>query len=574
MVKFYVNKRVLSGFLVVLSILSGLTIYSYINTRELISTSQWISHTREVIYQAEQILASTSSLELGQRGYSLSGNKKFLEPYWKAQKEIPEHIKYILRLTADNKDQQKRIKKLQQVTIGLIDFTVLAVNKRGESFEAAQEVNAMLTGKILMDEVRGLINQIQNEENVLLNKRIEANDLQIQKFSIAFIFLIALIVCILIGLFLAINYNLKARIDSESNLKKALDEVRDLYDNAPCGYHSLDKNGVFVGINKTLLHWLGYQREEVIGKLQFSKVVTAEGEGTFKKNFEAFKNNGFVHNLEFDLFRKDGSKLPVVLSSLAIQDEYGNYVKSRTTTFDNTERKIAETKVRTLNEELEAFTYSVSHDLRAPLRSIDGYAKILQEDYGDKLDTEGVRVINVIMNNARRMGKLIDDLLEFSRLGRQEVSRVKIDMTSLVQNIARELIEQESERKISINIKPLHPSDVDMDMMRQVWINLISNAIKYTGKNDRACIEISSFERRSEVTYQVKDDGVGFDMQYVDKLFGVFQRLHKMQDFSGTGVGLALVKRIVARHSGIVWAEGKLNEGAKFYFTIPHNGKL
>jgi light-regulated signal transduction histidine kinase (bacteriophytochrome) len=188
------------------------------------------------------------------------------------------------------------------------------------------------------------------------------------------------------------------------------------------------------------------------------------------------------------------------------------------------------------------------------------------------LDVEGKRVLNVIMSNAKRMGKLIDDLLHYSSLGRKEVQRSKIHMTSMVKSIVAELCTQEPDRKIEVNVNKLHPVFADVDMMRQVWINLIENAIKYTGKNPAAHIEISSLEGESgEVRYLVKDNGVGFDMKYAPKLFGVFQRLHKMQDFSGTGVGLAIVKRIITLHDGRVWAEGSLQKGAIFYFSIPNN---
>jgi light-regulated signal transduction histidine kinase (bacteriophytochrome) len=225
-----------------------------------------------------------------------------------------------------------------------------------------------------------------------------------------------------------------------------------------------------------------------------------------------------------------------------------------------------------LNQELEAFTYSVSHDLRAPLRSIDGYSQILQEDYGDKLDEEGTRVLHVIMNNAKRMGKLIDDLLDFARLGRKGIQLSAINMTGLVQNVVRELLLQEPERRINITTNELHNAYGDVDMIRQVWVSLIENAMKYTGKNPSPSIEISSFiDEGGQICYSVKDNGVGFDMKYASKLFGVFQRLHKMQDFSGTGVGLAIVKRIISRHEGRVWAESTLNTGAVFYFSIPNS---
>jgi signal transduction histidine kinase len=229
----------------------------------------------------------------------------------------------------------------------------------------------------------------------------------------------------------------------------------------------------------------------------------------------------------------------------------------------------ASSEIQHLNQELEAYTFSVSHDLRAPLRAIDGYSQILNEDYGEKLDSEGKRVIRVIINNARRMGQLIDDLLDFSRIGRKEMIKTDFDIQVMVQEVVEELTEHRNGHPVRIEVLPLEPATGDFSMLRQVWVNLISNAIKYSGKKQEARIEIGSFHEPDKTCYYVKDNGVGFNMKYIDKLFGVFQRLHKSDEFEGTGVGLALVKRIVHRHGGSIWAEAKVGEGATFYFSLP-----
>jgi PAS domain S-box-containing protein len=412
--------------------------------------------------------------------------------------------------------------------------------------------------------------EIETEENRLLKARTAETDDRTTQVNITFISLLMTSAIILLTIFYAINVNLKARLDSEERLKSAANEIRDLYDHAPCGYHSLDDKGLFVNINNTLCEWLGYSKEQIVNKMNFTDIISENDKATFADRFEKFKEQGEIYDLEFCFKRKNETEFPVILSAIAIKDEEGRYVKSRSITINNTDRKKAEMEIKNLNHELEAFTYSVSHDLRAPLRSIDGYARILQEDYATTLDDEGKRVLNVVMNNARRMGKLIDDLLDFARLGRKEITRTQVNMTIVVNNIVKELVDQERGRHIDVQVHSLEPAAVDMDMIRQVWENLISNAVKYSGKKEAAVIEITSSKKAYETVYCVKDNGVGFEMQYVGKLFGVFQRLHKIQDFSGTGVGLAIVRRIIERHGGKVWAEGKINEGASFYFTIPH----
>ena len=220
------------------------------------------------------------------------------------------------------------------------------------------------------------------------------------------------------------------------------------------------------------------------------------------------------------------------------------------------------------NKELEAFSYSVSHDLRAPLRSIDGYSRVLIEDYGDKLDDEGQRTLKIIMKNAIRMGQLIDDLLSFSRIGKQNLRKVNLDMDAITVSVATELKEQQR-REIELSINSMLTIQGDSSMLKQVMTNLVSNALKYSNKREKSVVEIGSYADNGHHVYYVKDNGAGFDMRYYDKLFGVFQRLHSASEFEGTGVGLALVQRIVTKHGGRVWAEGKVDEGATFYFSLP-----
>jgi len=218
------------------------------------------------------------------------------------------------------------------------------------------------------------------------------------------------------------------------------------------------------------------------------------------------------------------------------------------------------------NKELESFSYSVSHDLRAPLRAVDGYARMLEEDYGPRLDDEGRRLLGVVRDSSRRMGELIDDLLAFSRLGRQELAKRPIDMTTLAREVIAKLA---AESRAQVHLAALPAAEADRALFRQVWVNLIGNALKYSGTREAARIEIGGSEAPGENLYWVRDNGVGFDMRYAGKLFGVFQRLHSADQFPGTGVGLAIVQRVVARHGGRVWAEGRLGEGAVFSFSLP-----
>jgi light-regulated signal transduction histidine kinase (bacteriophytochrome) len=253
---------------------------------------------------------------------------------------------------------------------------------------------------------------------------------------------------------------------------------------------------------------------------------------------------------------------------------------------DFTERQRAEDEVRRLNAELEdrvaarteelkaavqdleAFSYSVSHDLRAPLRAIDGFSQMLLDEHGGALPEDGRRYIGIVRETTQRMGQLIDDLLAFSRLGRLSLTRRTVDMNQLVAHVREQLVAQEAGRTVAWQVADLPPCEGDLAMLRQVWINLLSNALKYSRRREIARIEVGYTQEHGKPEYFVRDNGTGFDMQYAHKLFGVFERLHRAEEFEGSGVGLAIVQRILHRHDGDVRAESVPDQGATFYFHV------
>ena len=379
---------------------------------------------------------------------------------------------------------------------------------------------------------------------------------------------------------LAFIIDVTERKRAEKALRESEERYRDLYDNAPLAYFSVGQDGRIRMANTHATELLGYVRGDLDGRLVFDLYAdTPDGKSKAKRIYQRFMKGEEPEGEELQMRKADGSLVWISLTVRAIRDEQGEILESRSMAVDITERRQAEAELQKYAEELthsnadlESFSYSVSHDLRAPLRAIDGFSRILLEDYFDKLDAECRRLLNVIRSNTQNMGQLIDDLLVFSQLSRKEMQSTDIDMQALAQAVFQEIKSTAAERKVQLRINKLPPARGDRSMIRQVFVNLISNAIKFTKAKKTAVIEVGSKVEGNSSVYFVKDNGVGFEMQYVDKIFGVFQRLHTVEEFEGTGVGLALVQRIIRRHGGHVSAEGKVNKGATIYFTLPKKG--
>lgn len=387
----------------------------------------------------------------------------------------------------------------------------------------------------------------------------------------------------------AFNHMLMQIQEQNLALSESEARVRSVLNSAMSAVMVIDEKGLITDWNVRAEKIFGWTRQQMLGRELTETIIPLKYREAHRQGLQRFLTTGegpvINQLLELSALRSNGEEFPAELSISVLKT--GNVVAFCGFVSDITERKHAEEKIKLFNQqleqmvtertneleiankELEAFSYSVSHDLRAPLRSIHGYVNILAEEYGSKFDDEAQRLVNIILKNGQKMGQLIDDLLAFSRLGRKELVKSDASMNDIVTLIIEEHKKMDARNIINFKLLKLPIARADTTTIRQVWDNLISNAVKYSKHKEKTIIEIGSLEENDDtVTYYVKDNGAGFDMKYYNKLFGVFQRLHSENEFEGTGVGLAIVHRIVAKHGGKVWADAKVNEGATFFFSL------
>jgi PAS domain S-box-containing protein len=402
------------------------------------------------------------------------------------------------------------------------------------------------------------------------------------------------------------NTMMEAIEQRDDELRRLNNFQHAILSNAAYGITSSTPDGTVTSFNPAAERLLGYTADEVIGKRSAAswhdpdeigrraRELSEEFGETIPPGFDVFcarLRRNLPEEHEWTFIRKDGARVPVLVSVSALRDEGGQITGLVGLTYDLTDRKRAEDEILRLNRELEQrvaertaqletaiydlenFNYSASHDLRIPLRAVDGFCRLLLDEHASMLDQEGMRLLTVVRDNTRKMEQLIEDMQTFSRAGRTAMAPTEFDMEELVRAVVEDLKPTAEGRDIRFVIGKLPTVTAVPIMMQRVLRNLLSNAIKFTRTKATASIEVGATANATEIEFFVRDNGVGFDMQYADKLFGVFQRLHGVAEFEGTGIGLAIVKRLISRLGGRVWADSKINEGATIFFSLPRKEK-
>lgn len=573
-------RLVATGVVAAFALLAIIAAIAYRSISAFEESARWVAHSYAVIAELGQLEGGHGRMRLAWRTYLTSHAPDALDDYRTSRQALENSIGHLDVLTSDNPAQHARVTELGDVIRQDMQSADASVAQRlARSLDdsiAIQETIASLTGN--RERIAALADTAENAERLLLAAREQSTAEQgahakawIVAGSLGSIAVLALA-------FLALRSEMARRARAQARIQRYAREVEELYNKAPCGYHSMNRNGVITRINDSELAMLGYTRDEVVGRMRAADCMAPDSARLFEQQLAALAQGSALNGAEYTYRRKDGSEFIARVDSVSRRGD-GAADEVAAAVFDITRQKASETEVRSLNaqltaysdrleatnRELEGFSYSVSHDLRAPLRAINGFASMLEEDHADRLDDEGRRLLGVVRSNAEAMARLIDDLLAFSRLGQVSFVKAPVDMAALVS----EVLTERGDDRGPIVVGPLPTAYGDRALLKQVWANLIDNAVKYSGKVAAPSIEVSGVEAGGESRYRVADNGAGFDMRYYDKLFGVFHRLHSPAEFPGTGVGLAIVQRIVTRHGGRVWAEGRLDAGATFHFALP-----
>ncbi|WP_244244875.1 ATP-binding protein [Leptospira koniambonensis] len=571
---------------------------SWISNRNLSESKDWESHTFSVLSRLESLASSVKESKIRFLLFLASGKKEDLEYYKTEKQNLILKLGELKYITRDNSIQQKGISELEELFTKRDEL----VQKMGHSIFKNKDEET--TNAILENKIDRSIDKLKEKELSLLSER--ALDSKLNKKITDWVLFLSLsfniLILAILYKFLKKEYDLRTKTENflfEKNnlLEHTLSEKEKFYKEILMVKSALDCASSNIMIADNDLNVV-YTNRSVVNMFQGAKE-------NIRNQFSNFSPEALLGSC-IDIFHSHPEKQRRILSTFTdtykssisiggrqfnlsadpVFDSSGKRIGSVVEWLDVTERNQRDTQINQLNQdleenirkleyanqELEAFSYSVSHDLRAPIRGIDGFTKIMLEDYSTVLEPEALRLLNVIASNSKFMGQLIDDLLAFYRVSKLEPKSDSINMKHMVSD-SIEIINQEyGSRSPIVEISELPPVKGDASMLKQVWLNLISNAYKYSSKSQNPFVEIGFVSGEGIRTFFVKDNGVGFDDQYSHKLFKVFQRLHSSEEFHGTGIGLAIVDRIVQRHGGKVWAEGKMGQGATFYFTIPNKG--
>jgi PAS domain S-box-containing protein len=539
-----------------MALIAAVGVFALLTMSRLLGAYSLVSHTEDVLANLSALTEAAVQAESGRRGYALTGLADQLADYRSSVRAMRERLVALQRLTADDPAQQRRLAALNplvELRISSLEEAIAAKRERPD--DVATQARLVEEGRHMRDEIRRRGSELGNEEERLLAARRGDLTAASRRATIAFLAGFAVSVALLATVFELLRRETARRVRAQHDVDRFFALSLDLL--------CIADGGSFVRLNPAWERVLGYSRAELLGRPYLDFVHPEDLEETRAKTSRLAKG-GEVVDFVNRYRAKDGTWRFFAWNAAPDRESGLVYAAAR----DVTEERRTRAELENANRELEAFSYSVSHDLRAPLRGIDGFGQALVEDYGPRLDAAARAYIERIRAATKKMSALIDALLALSRVTRAELKQELVDISALAETVVADLRRAEPRREVAVNIEPGLVVQGDQRLLRAALENLIGNSWKFTAKTPGARIDLFSREEGSERAFHVRDNGAGFEMEYAGKLFGAFQRLHSPSEFGGTGIGLATVQRIVHRHGGRIWAEGAPGAGATFSFTL------
>ncbi len=564
------EKTILLGFALSLTLLAAIGYVSFKTGKRFVESADMIDHTHRVMESLSAILQDVKNGESSARGYIISNDDDFLEMFSAAGLQRIADQKKLEALVSDNPIQTKRAKQLDSSSIARLQrLNEFILTQKREGLNATSGITRSKVGRNMMAHVSQLVTEMQDEEKGLLTLRSEKLRTSASLNGIVnFLGTLGALI-LLTAIYFLLRIEIKRRNRAEGAIKNSDYFTTAILENIPNMIFVKDAPSLrFLRFNKAGEDLLGYSSKDLLGKNDYDLFPVEQANFFTEKDRAAMKSETAVTVNEEPIKTRFKGERWLRTHKITIMDDKGDPLYLVGISEDITDIKKQQDAVLQLNQELEAFSYSVAHDLRAPLNGMNGLARLFEENYADKLDTEGIQMLSMLRRTSQSLSTLIQDLLEFAKLGRQEIVRIKVDMNELGTLALKEASSTFEGNKPEIRFSEVPPSEGDKAMLKLVLINLFSNALKYSSKTATPVIEFGALDKGGKVIYFVRDNGVGFDQQYSDKLFRVFQRLHQQNEFDGTGLGLAIVERIVVKHGGHVWAEGEPGKGATFYFNL------
>jgi PAS domain S-box-containing protein len=564
-----------------LAVMVVVALLGYHTFEALLETARGVEHTRQVIETLDQIVLNTTAAGRARRSYSLTRDESNLPRIDAAISEVRADVRKVRMLTVDNPHQRERIDRLEPLLTRRFDDLAAAVTaQRVSGPDLAREDAIARAGSDLMSRIGKVVDEMMVEERTLLVERQARADRSAAFAKSVELGGTGVAITIILIAFAGLRRENKRRMRSEQEKERANRFLDSIVEHIPDMIFVKEARELrFERLNRAGEALLGVTREELLGKNDQDLFAKSQADFFQGKDREALSRGDVLDIEEEPVDTKRGRRW-LHTKKVPILGDDGAPAYLLGISEDVTERKESAAALRAAidaaersNLELESFSYSVAHDLRAPLRSIDGFGLALIEDCSEELSDQGKQYLERIRVATQRMGQLIDGLLALARVSRAEIHFETVDLSALARASVEELRYGASEREVAVLIQANLVTRGDPRLLRIVLDNLLGNAFKFTSTRSAAHVELGTIQEDGELVYFVRDDGVGFDRQYADKLFGAFQRLHDAAQFPGTGIGLATVHRVVARHGGRIWAHGEPDRGATFYFTLGHDGQ-